>query len=726
MNHEKRTFCRICEPFCPMVAEIDEKGKVSRLKPDSHHPVGGKPCVKGLSFLELHNDADRLNWPLKRRNPRSEPQGIFDRVSWDEAISAPAARLVELRERYGKNSVAIYIGNPNSFDARATRACYYDLPAALETKTIFTAGTQDCNNKVIGEMAMYGNSAFLIPDLRNTNYLLCIGANPKASHWTWVGVPNDGGQILKDIRSRGGKVLFVNPRRIESSTPETGETLQIKPDADLYFLAALSHEVQRLNGFDEELLEKHGKNVEDYKQFISQWPPERVADVTGVPATRIREIAADIVAADGAACYLSTGVNQGRQGTLSFWLVEMLNFATGNLGRKGGTYKATGIADPQPAPVITHHSDTPDGVLPMAGLGALPAVLLPEIFAQSGVRALVCIGGNPLLSISGEDKLREAFKKLEFMLCVDIMPNATTELADYVLPAADWLEREDITSFSWLLGTQLTPHVQYTDAMEQPAAERRIDWWIVSRLLQEMGLPSGLDEPDHRNGFKMIDAMLANRGLSVAQLKNMPHQTALIPELPKATVFERCLVHEDGKIDCYPELFVRAGLHDRCTQIFEQLRREPADTLKLISMRTPHMHNSWMANVPSLRKGHLSDNRLRMSPADADKRDLFDGDQVRAFTDYGSMNCRIEVRDDMREGVVAMTHGYGHGGAKAMKVASGRPGANCNRLLPTGAKTYEPLSYMSWMCGVPIKVEKLFEQASVANQTGLSSAGGRT
>ncbi len=707
MNQEQRTFCRICEPACPMIAEIDAKGKVSKLKPDPDHPIGGNPCVKGISFLELHNDPDRLNWPLKRRNPRSEPKSIFDRVSWDEAIATSAARLNEIRERYGKDAIAIYIGNPNSFDSRAMSACYYALPGGLETKTIFTAGTQDCQNKVVCEIAMYGNSTFLVPDLHHTNYLLCIGANPSASRWTWVGVPNDGGQILKDIRSRGGTVLFVNPRRIESSSADTGETLQIKPDTDIYFLAALSHEVHRLGGFNEALLEKHGKNVEGYKRFISRWPPERVADVTGIPAARITEVASDIMAADGAACYLSTGVNQGRQGTLSFWLTEMLNFATGNLGREGGTYKATGLADPMPAPAATYHVETPDGVLPMMGLGALPAVLLPEIFEQKGVRALICLGGNPLLSMSGEEKIREAFSHLDFMLCVDIMPNATTELADYVLPATDWLERADITPFSWLLSTQLTPNVQYTDAMEAPAAERRTDWWIVSRLLQAMGLPSGLDDPDHRDGFNMIDGMLADRGLSVEKLKNLSHQTAFVPESPKESVFERCLVHEDKKIDCCPELFVRTGLHDRSEALFEQLQREPADTLKLISMRTTHMHNSWMANVPSLRKGHLSDNRLRMSPVDADKRGLFDGDQVRAFNAYGSVHCRIDVRDDMREGVVAMTHGYGHHGAKSMKVASSKPGANCNRLMPTGSKTYEPLSYMSWMCGVPIEVEKL-------------------
>lgn len=709
MNKEKITFCRICEPTCPMIAEINDEGKVVKLKPDPGHVLGGIPCNKGITFLDHHNDPDRLNWPLMRQNARSESQAHFVRVGWDQAISEVAHKLLELQKKYGKNAVAIYIGNPIGFDARALNVAY-TLPAALGSQSFFSAGTQDCTNKFVTALAMYGSSKILlIPDLKHTDYLLCIGANPKLSHWTFVGVPNDGGQILKDIKQRGGTVQFVNPRKVESSTVQTGETLQIKPDTDVYFLAALSCEIYQQGGFDEAQLAKYGKNVQSYKDFICSWPAAKVVAITGITAGEIKRVAADIINAKSAACYISTGVNQGRQGSLTCWLSEMLNFASGNLGKEGGTYKASGLMDPEADPKFSLW-DSPDGSLPVVA-GGLPCVLLPDLIERGEVRALICISGNPLLSMAGEDRLRKAFKQLDLMVCVDVSPTVTTQLADYILPAADWLEREDITAFSLSNATQLIPSVQYTEATETPAGERRSDWWIMSRLLQQMGLPSQMDDPNHRDGFQMIDMMLSGVGLSIEQLKQLPHHTALIPELPKESVFDRCLLHEDKKIDCCPEFFVEGGLFDRLENIYKQLQAEPADTLKMISMRTAHMHNSWMANVDTLRRGNQSDNRLRMCPEDAIKRGLFDGDLIRVFNNNGKIKCRVEIRDDLRPGVVAMSHGYGHAGARGLKVASNKPGSNCNKLLPTGSKTYEPLSFMSWMSGVPVKIEKTQEIA---------------
>ena len=165
-------------------------------------------------------------------------------------------------------------------------------------------------------------------------------------------------------------------------------------------------------------------------------------------------------------------------------------------------------------------------------------------------------------------------------------------------------------------------------------------------------------------------------------------------------------MHEDKKIDCCPPCFEEAGLYDRFERILNELQNEPPGTLKLISHRTPYMHNSWMPNVESLRKGSMSANKLRISPDDAAINELFEGDQIRVYNDHGSVECQVEIRDDMRSGAAAMSHGFGHFAPK-MKVAFAKRGANYNKLLPMGSKTYEPLSYMSWMCGVPIEVEKL-------------------
>lgn len=705
MNTTKHTFCRICEPACPLQAEVDQQGNVVDLKPSPDNPVGGIPCNKGINFINVHHDPDRLNWPLKRINGKNAARAEFEQIEWDDAFSEITQKVQALQAEHGPNSVAIYGGNPLAFDSR-TNLVLGQLAASLGSSMFFSAGTQDCTNKFAASVAMYANVANFIPDLTHTDYLLCIGANPKVSHWTSISVPNDSGKILKDIKDRGGKVTFVNPRKIESSTDATGDTLLIKPDTDAYFLAALSNEVYKLGGFDQDNLQKYGKNIEEYLNFIADWSSDKVEDVTGIKATQIKQVAADIVAASSAACYLSTGVNQGRQGTLSFWLSEMLNFATGNLGKEGGTFKPPQLAPAQPAPVVAHEVDSPFGKIPL-GASMMPGVLFADFIEQQEIRAVLCFGGNPLLSMGGEQGLAEAFAKLELLACIDISPNLTTEYADYVLPAADWLERADITGYPFLTGAQLIPHVQYTDAMTAPKFDRKEDWWIVSRLLQTLGMPSPLDDPNNQGGFQMVNMLLSGHGLSIDAIKEQPYQIALLEQPPKEQLYQTNILHEDGKIDCYPESFTAYGLYQRFETIWQELEQEPDDVLKLISMRTPQMHNSWMANSSPMRGGNLSENRLRMSPGDASKRGLVDGDQIKVSNQNGEIKCRLELRNDLRSGAVSMTHGYGHAKADKLKVASQRPGQNCNRLLPTGPDTYEPISHMSWMCGVPVNIERL-------------------
>lgn len=706
LSTNKRTFCRICEPACPLQAEVNDFGQVEKLRPDPGHPTGGIPCNKGLNFLEVHQDPDRLNWPLKRGNEKSANNSAeFSRINWDDALSEIAQQVLELQAKYGKDSVAFYNGNPGSFDSRGSRISSKFL-GLLQSNKLFTAGTQDCSNKTAVGKAMYGGFVYFVPDLKHTDYLLCLGANPKVSHWTMVGVPNDGGQILKDIATRGGKVKFVNPRKIESSLQTTGDTLQIKPDTDVYFLAALSNEVRKLGGFNEEHLNKHGSNVETYLAFIQKWDADKVASITGIAATDIKGVAMDMVAAKSAACYLSTGVNQGRQGTLSFWLSEMLNFASGNLGRKGGTYKPPGLIKLRQMPVSHYDWDSPDGKQPIV-IGALPCTLLPEMIESGEIKALICFWGNPLLSTSGGQQMRDAFSKLELLVTADILPTATTELADYVLPATDWLERADITGVPLNTGAQLIPNVQYTDAIVEPIQERRHDWWILSRLLQLMNLPSLLDEPDHDDGFKPINKLLGFMGTSIEEVRQQPYQTLMLEQPPKESLYETSILFEDGKIDCFPDIFERTGLFQRFKQIWDELGNEQEDILKLISMRTPQMHNSWMSNAPSMRTGSLAENRLRMNSFDADKRGLFEGDNIEVSNDNGKLTCTLEIRDDIRPGAVAMTHGYGNHFSQSLSVASAKPGANYNSLTPVGSNSYEPCSFMSWMCGVAVEVERV-------------------
>jgi len=128
--------------------------------------------------------------------------------------------------------------------------------------------------------------------------------------------------------------------------------------------------------------------------------------------------------------------------------------------------------------------------------------------------------------------------------------------------------------------------------------------------------------------------------------------------------------------------------------------------LKLISLRTPYMQNSWLTNTDKFRRGQQCVNPLHMSEVDAIARGFFEGDSIRVYNRFGSIETQVRINPDLRRGVVAMSHGYGNAGAYSLQTASEKPGVNCNVLMPIGQE-FEPMSYMSWMSGVPVEVERV-------------------
>jgi formate dehydrogenase len=568
---------------------------------------------------------------------------------------------------------------------------------------IFTANTQDMANRMVAAGAMYGTLSVMVPDLSNTDYLLCMGSNPRVSKWTVFSVPNDSGRSMEEIKKRGATICFVNPRKTESSTPETGDTLLIKPGTDVYFLAALLNEIVRIDGLDQPVLERWAKDIDPALQFAATYPAERVSNVTGISPDEVRAVADAFCSAKGAGIYISVGVNQGRQGLLAAWLADLIVFATGNLGKKGGMYKPTGLADMHPPVRVGGiEVETSLGTLTYTAPGPapLPMVALPELIAAGDIKALINLSGNPLMSAGGEEKLRAAIGKLDLLVSVDIQRNATAEMSDFVLPATDFLERADINMIA--KGGQPVPYVQFTDAVVEPQFERRDDWRVLLDIAKQMGRYSGQES----DGWMIINQILGADQLSVELLKTLPHQTKIYETTDPSDLYEKCLKHEHGKVDCYPTQFVERGLFERCERIFSELDSEPAGSLKMISMRTPHMHNTWLSNIQKFRRGTLSINPLHVSPEDAADLCLTEGDGVRVFNAYGAIETRVRIDNELRPGAVAMAHGYGRGRG-AMRIAEANPGANANSLAPNTMDTVEPLSNMSWIGAYPVKVERL-------------------
>jgi anaerobic selenocysteine-containing dehydrogenase len=703
------TFCRICEPACALVAEV-EGTEIRSLQPDVEHPIHkGFSCHKGVHYLKLHEDPERLDTPLKRLNPRTEPQGKFAPVTWDEAIGDIARRFKAIQDRYGKDALAIYNGNPSAFSG-AFYSNGGQLLGGFGTSTRFSSGTQDCSAKYAGSEAVFGATmVHPIPDLLHTDYFLCIGSNPLVSHMSMIHISNPM-EKLKAIRRRGGTVLFVNPRRIESSNPETGEVLLIQPDTDFYFLAGLLHEIIFNIGFDREKIEKHARNVDGAIEFVRRYPIERIAGVTGIPADEIRRVAHDFCAARSASIYMSTGVNMGRQGALAYWMLHLISLFSGNLARRGGNIYSMAVGSTTAntrAKPGNPWRQTPFGELRQMA-GYWPGALMPDFFeaTENPPRALLVLSGNPLLTVGGEQRLRAVLSKLELIVALDLYRSETVELADYVLPATDFLEHEDV---NWLvtLGVALEPYVQYTPAVVPPKAERRDDWWILARIQQEMGIPGLLDN-GNANPWGKVDALLAKANLSVEKLKALPCQTAVLPPADPGHLFEIAIQHDDKKMDCFPAALERG--FRVAEDIFQELSAAPAGGLKLITLRTNYMINTWMHNIPELKLSVHQTNPLWMHPQDAFKRQLFEGDEVDVRSNAGSITAVLMFDETLKPGVVAMTHGWGHK-INAMSVATRYGGANVNVLAPIGVGTFDVLSNQSHLTGIDVDVVGRLQRA---------------
>lgn len=682
------TFCRLCEVMCGLEVTVTD-GTITKVRPDGEHPVSqGFACNKGLLTLDVHHDPDRLNHPMVKGADG------WERASWPDAIGEVAARLGDVIERHGPSAVAIYIGNPNAFNCLAGPAGALFV-MSLGSAQIFSSASVDCSNKfAVGEI-LYGSSDIHpIADLRRTDHLLVIGSNPRVSKSSFISVPDPIAE-LKAVRARGGTVTFVNPLRIE---PGIGDTVQIRPDTDAYLLAAMLHHLDRTVGFRVDGYGDAVVNADGLRRWVADYPPERVAPVVGVDAATIERLAIDFAAAPTAAVHCSTGLNMGRQGTLAYFLVQMLALVTGNLDRPGGNISVARATTPLPAtgpPGPESMVETPwEPVRP--NKGGLPASLLPAWIRhpEQPIRALICLAGNPALSLGGGEEVAAALRDLDLLVSVDFYRNATAELGHVALPAADWFERPDVNFFTQ--GVQVTPHVQFTDAVVAPTHERRTEADIFAALAEAMGfapaVPPGVD-----GITAFYDGELAAHGLSVAGLAASDRGLALIDEATATPT-----LGDHRSVDCAPELLGVA--FDRAATIFAALEAEPDGQLRLITRRTRNTLNSALANIEKLKRRGAGTNPLWMHPDDAAARGLASGDPVRVSNANGALEAAVALDEDLRPGVVSMTHGFGHAGAAGMPVAQAHPGVNVNVLSPTGPGSFDALSGMAHLTGIPVEV----------------------
>ncbi|MCA9688829.1 MAG: molybdopterin-dependent oxidoreductase [Myxococcales bacterium] len=486
MTETHHTFCRICEALCGLEVQVDD-GKVTQIRPNPRHvATQGFGCVKGMNQHLLYDSPDRLKTPLRREGDRFVP------CSWEEALRAIGAAVARIRGDHDPDAIAMYVGTAAGFGVLHPIFAQ-GFMTAIGSKSMYSSATQDCANKFAVAERMYGFCFTQpYPDLERVRCLIIVGANPAVSKWSFLQVPNPVAR-LKELERRGGRLFIVDPRRTETARA-AGEHVFIRPGADVYFYLSFLHALLA-EGVDRARIDAQMVGLAALEQLAAAWPPERTAEVTGIPAATLRAMVTAYREADGAALYSSTGVNMGGHGALSFWLQEAINAISGNLDRPGGTLVGEGVIDfPRFAKrrgLLTRHDRSRIGGFRSVNDAFPGAILADEILTPGPkqVRALFVTGGNPLLTMANGARLREALAALELLVVTDLFLNETASLAHYVLPATSPLQRPDLPFiFPLMLGLQSRPYLQATRPVVAPEGEQRDEATIYLDLCRASGV----------------------------------------------------------------------------------------------------------------------------------------------------------------------------------------------------------------------------------------------
>jgi anaerobic selenocysteine-containing dehydrogenase len=705
------TTCPLCEATCGLELTLDGDRIVSVRGDQQDVFSAGFICPKGAAFGDLDADPDRLRTPRVRRD------GVLQPATWAEAFAAARAGLMPILAAHGRDAVALYQGNPN-VHTLAGVMFGGQLRKALGSRNVYTASTLDQMPKQVACGYLYGNPfAIPVPDIDRTDFLLMLGADPYSSNGSLWTAPDLPGR-LRALRERGGRFVVVDPRRTRTAR-HADRYVAIRPGTDVYLLLGLVHEVFARDLVDLGRLADHVTGVDEVRALVEPFGPHVVSPWCGVDADTIRALAAELAAAPRAAVYGRIGTTTVPHGTVTSWLVDVLNVLTGNLDRPGGVMfplPALGRRGPgSGAGFATGRWRSRVRGLPEVA-GELPSVTLADEILEPGpgqVRGLITTAGNPVLSVPNSDRLDRALAGLEFMVSVDPYLNETTRHADVILPPAPHSQQSHYDAAFYTLSVRNV--AKYSPAPVPRAAGVMDECDIILRLVAVL---SGQESTVEVDGVAVAERLLDERlrrgpyELSLDQLRANPHGIDLGPLTERIPEILRT---PSGTVELCP------------APIAAEVRRiaaaggAPDGSLVLIGRRHLRTNNSWMHNVPSLTRGRDLCTML-VNPADAAALGLVAGGLARVTSRVGAVEVTVEVTDDIAPGAVSIPHGFGHDlPGVQLAVAARQPGVNSNRL--TDDQPVDPLSGTAVLNAVPVTVRPVGPEGDAAAVASAVGAG---
>jgi anaerobic selenocysteine-containing dehydrogenase len=619
-----QTACPLdCPDSCTLHVTV-ENGRIVEIDGGHENPSTREYiCGKVRRFADRVYGEDRLLYPGIRKGPKGD--GVFSRVSWDEALDHIAQKMVEIRDRMGAEAILpFYYGGSNGLLTQDTNdaALWRRFGTSRLARTVCAAPTGAAN------MGLYGKMPGVVyEDYVHARLIVLWGVNPSTSGIHIV-------PFIKEARQNGATLVVIDPRAT-SLARQADLHLAPHPGADLPIALAI-HKYLFDNGLaDLRFLEAHATGADALRARADEWPMARAAETAGVDERQLESLAQLYGSTNPAVIRCGWGLERNRNGGSAVAAVLALPAVAGKFGVRGGGYSmsnstAFGIT------AAAWMNDTPEPATRIVNMNRLGDALLE--YRNPPVDILFVYNCNPLATMPDQNRVLEGLRRTDlFTVVFEQVFTDTSRFADVVLPATTFVENYDIAKGYGPISLQLVRPVI------EPAGESRPNPEVFSDLAERLGIGEAEAETDTLLRVvgrlpPQIGEELMERGAVTPPWDGRPVQ--FVDVFPLTA---------DRKIDLFP-----AALDAEAPRGLYGFQPDPATDRYPLALISPASEKTVSSTLGELRE---RPGTLQMHPSDAAERGLAQGDPVRVFNDLGEVHCPVGLTRDIRPGTVSLSKG---------------------------------------------------------------------
>ncbi|TET91921.1 MAG: formate dehydrogenase subunit alpha [Methanomassiliicoccales archaeon] len=634
------TICPYCGCGCGIFLQVLD-GKLVGVLPSKTHPINqGTLCIKGWNIHHFVNSPDRLKTPLMRKNGNLEP------VSWEEALSFVADKLGKIKKESGPDSLAVL----------ASAKCTNEENYVIQKFTRAVLGTNNVDHcarlchasTVTGLVGSFGSGAMTnsVPEFLDADCILITGSNTLEQH------PLIGSWLL-DAKEKGTKFIVIDPREIPM-VKFADMYLQFRPGSDVAWINGMMRIIIEEGLEDKEFIGERTEGYEELKKVVEKYTPDFVEKVSGISEDQLVQAAKMFASAEKGSIIYSMGITQHTTGTDNVQSIANLAMLTGNVGRRStgvnplrgqnnvqGACDVGGLPNVYPGYQVVTVEDNKKKFeeawgVPLDDKVGLTIVEMLNAAFEGKVKGMFIVGENPMLSDPDINHVKESLQILDLLVVQDIFMTETAELADVILPAASYAEKDGTF-------TATDRRVQKLRKAIEPIGDARVDWEIICDIAKRMGA----------DGFEFSSA------------SEIMDELASVSPIYGGISFDR-LGSNGGLLWPCPDAehagteFLHSGRFTKgrgsFTAIdFIEANELPDDEYPFIlstGRMMFHYHTGTMTRRTPVLVTEVSTGFVEIHPDDAEKLSIADGEMVKVSSRRGEIEIPAQVTDKIRPGMI--------------------------------------------------------------------------